>query len=52
MSEMYEPRYVLLRVRHESESNVFQEDDYEDALTEKQILVMLARKLGYKLTKD
>ena len=45
------PRFVLLEVRHESESHSFQEDSWDDALTEEQMLEMLAQKLGYELTK-
>lgn len=46
------PRFVLLQVMHESECDgAFQEDDWNDALTEQQMLEMLAAKLGYDLIK-
>ncbi len=49
-AEPNERRYVLLEVRPESENDSFQDDSYDDALTEHQMLTMLADKLGYTLT--
>jgi DNA-binding response OmpR family regulator len=46
-----ERRFVLLEVVPESQTSSFQEDSYEEAMTEDAILHMLARKLGYTLTK-
>jgi len=43
------PRYVLLQVLHESQASCFQEDDWNEALTEIQMLEMLASKLGFQL---
>jgi hypothetical protein len=46
-----ERRYVLLEVVPEEESESFQDDSYEDALTEQGMMEMLAKKLGYVLIK-
>jgi len=43
-----EQRYVLLEILP---NNLHAEDDYEDALTELDMLKMLADKLGYNLEK-
>ena len=45
----FEERYVLTRVYDESETSEFQEDSYEEALTETEMLEMFARRLGYVL---
>lgn len=46
-----EQRYVLLEVTPDAETDRFQDDSYEDAMSELDILHMLAHKLGYTLTK-
>lgn len=46
-----EQRFVLLEVKPEGETDSFQEDSYEEAMTEYDILQMLARRLGYKVVK-